>query len=235
MKNEWFSHFYVHPIPVALPHTPVVFVSLKRCCSPLLLVKIESVVLQFEIKTAAAACCYSKSWERYGQLVHPLFSEPGSIQNLSRSSQKISGKPHLTKQIINRNRKLPTVVVVQFASSSSNHYYTHLPNTDYCTQKSIIGTNSRFLWDPRQLLMLLAPAIHQQLRPKIRGETLIILEDPQGIFLICFKAVFAGKKAEKIKIYVALVFLTGSWSPLFSRSAFSGFIFFVLCTALKSF
>ena len=235
MKNEWFSHFYVHPIPVALPHTtPVVFVSLKRCCSPLLLVKIESVVLQFEIKTAAAACCYSKSWERYGQLVHPLFSEPGSIRNLSRSSQKISGKPHLTKQIINRNRKLPTVVVVQFASSSSTHYYS-LPNTDYCTQKSIIGTNSRFLWDPRQLLMLLAPAIHQQLRPKIRGETLIILEDPQGIFLICFKAVFAGKKAEKIKIYVALVFLTGSWSPLFSRSAFSGFIFFVLCTALKSF
>ena len=56
--------------------------------------------------------------------------------------------------------------------------------------------------------MLLAPAIHQQLRPKIRGETLIILEDPQGIFLICFKAVFAGKKAEKIKIYVALIFLS---------------------------
>lgn len=234
MKNEWFSHFYVHPIPVALPHTPVVFVSLKRCYY-LSSSSRQNWIGCTTIWNKNCCCCYSKSWERYGQLVHPLFSEPGSIRNLSRSSQKISGKPHLTKQIINRNRKLPTVVVVQFASSSSNHYYTHLPNTDYCTQKSIIGTNSRFLWDPRQLLMLLAPAIHQQLRPKIRGETLIILEDPQGIFLICFKAIFAGKKAEKIKIYVALVFLTGSWNPLFSRSAFSGFIFFVLCTALKSF
>ena len=54
MKNEWFSHFYVHPIPVPTMPPPQLFLFLWKE-GVALLVKIESVVLQFEIKTAAAA------------------------------------------------------------------------------------------------------------------------------------------------------------------------------------
>ena len=85
----------------------VVFVSLKRrCCSSR-----QNWIGCTTIWNKNGLELFKIVRARYGQLVHPLFSVAGSIRNLSRSSQKISGKPHLTKQIINRNRKLPTVVV----------------------------------------------------------------------------------------------------------------------------
>ena len=175
----------------------VVFVSLKRrCCSSR-----QNWIGCTTIWNKNGLELFKIVRARYGQLVHPLFSVAGSIRNLSRSSQKISGKPHLTKQIINRNRKLPTVVVKLLLL---------YPNTDYYTQKNgIIGTNSLGSSETRVncwCYWRLQSRINCS-APKIR-ETLIILEDPQGIFLICFKAVFAGKKAEKIKIYVALIFLS---------------------------
>ena len=86
----------------------VVFVSLKRrCCSS----SRQNWIGCTTIWNKNGLELFKIVRARYGQLVHPLFSVAGSIRNLSRSSQKISGKPHLTKQIINRNRKLPTVVV----------------------------------------------------------------------------------------------------------------------------